>query len=313
METFVRFITKFSEKIKLFFALKYLTMNWYSKYISVYEKPLDDVPLNIIQEVKEKLKSKKSLNPLVSVIAIAHNEETRLLSCLWSLCDNKCDLPIEIIVVNNNSTDNTTALLDKLGVTWLNEEKKGPGHARQCGLNNAKGKYHICIDSDTIYPPHYIETMVKSLQRPNVSCVFSLWSFIPDEKHSKIGLFFYELLRDIYLRIQFIKRPELCVRGMVFAFNTEMAREFGFRTDIIRGEDGSLAYALKDKGKLIFICSKKARAITGYGTLNTDGSLFNSFIKRFLKAIKQGISILFKKSDYKDEDSNLINQNKNAK
>ena len=155
--------------------------------------------------------------------------------------------------------------------------------------------------------------MVEQLQKPNVSCVFSLWSFIPDKHHSKIGLFFYELLRDLYLKIQYINRPELCVRGMVFAFNTDMAREYGFRTDIIRGEDGSLAYALKEKGKLVFLYNRKARAITGLGTLNTDGSLFNSFIKRVSKAIKQGTSILFKKNNYKDEDSNLINQNKNAK
>lgn len=281
-------------------------MSWYSKYTAFFEKPFNHVPQNIIQEVRDKLKAKESDKPLVSVIAIAHNEEDRLLSCLWSLCDNKCGFPIEIIVVNNNSTDNTTIVLDSLGVKWLNETKKGPGHARQCGLSHAKGKYHLCIDSDTIYPPFYIETMVKELQRPNVACVFSLWSFIPDKNHSKIGLFFYELLRDIYLRIQYINRPELCVRGMVFGFNTEMAREYGFRTDIIRGEDGSLAYALKQKGKLLFLYNRKARPITSYGTLNNDGSLFSSFIKRTSKAIVQITKLFYRKNDYKDEDSNLI-------
>lgn len=281
-------------------------MSWYSKYTSVYEKPFEEVPLEIIREVKNKLETKQSEKPIVSVVAIAHNEATRILSCLWSLSDNQCNLPIEIIVVDNHSTDHTSDVLNQLGVKCINEPRKGAGYARQCGLDQAKGKYHICIDSDTIYPPHYIETMVQSLEKQDVACVFSLWSFIPDKQHSKIGLFFYELLRDIYLRIQFINRPELCVRGMVFAFKTDMAREYGFRTDIIRGEDGSLAYALKEKGKLIFLYNRKARAITGHGTLNNDGSLFQSFLKRVSKAIKQGFSILFGKANYKDEDSNLI-------
>ncbi|MDD3052059.1 MAG: glycosyltransferase, partial [Candidatus Cloacimonetes bacterium] len=78
---------------------------------------------------------KQSKEPLISVIAIAHNEEKRILSCLWSLADNSCTDPIEIIVVNNNSTDRTTEVLDAVGIPWLDEKKKGPGFARQCGLD----------------------------------------------------------------------------------------------------------------------------------------------------------------------------------
>jgi len=283
-------------------------MNWHSKYLSIFEKPLDEIPEVTIKDLRNKLKLKEQDNPLVSVVAIAHNEEKRILNCLWSLSENICDFPIEIIVVNNNSTDRTTEVLNLSGVKWFDEPKKGPGYARQCGLNHAKGEYHICIDADTLYPPHYIQTLVDQLRKPGVSCVFSLWSFMPDEQHSRIGLFFYELLRDIYLKFQSIKRPELCVRGMVFGFNTEMGRKIGFRTDIIRGEDGSLALALKKYGRLVFVTSRKARALTSNGTLNADGSFLKSFFKRLIKAVKS-LKSIFKKasvSDYKDEDSNLI-------
>jgi Glycosyltransferases involved in cell wall biogenesis len=283
-------------------------MTWYKKYLSIFEKSLEEIPENTIKEIQHKLVLQKQDNPLVSVVAIAHNEEKRILSCLWSLSENVCDFPIEIIVINNNSTDRTTEVLNLSGVKWFDEPKKGPGHARQCGLNNAKGKYYICTDADTLYPPHYIQTMVDKLRKPEVACVFSLWSFMSDKNHSKFGLFFYELLRDIYLLLQSIKRPELCVRGMVFGFNTEMGRKIGFRKDIIRGEDGSLALALKQYGKLLFITNRKARALTSNGTLNADGSFFKSFFNRLIKAIKS-LKAIFKKastSDYKDEDSNLI-------
>jgi len=281
-------------------------MPWYKKYLSIFEKSLEEISENTIKEIQQKLLLQKQDNPLVSVVAIAHNEEKRILSCLWSLSENNCDFPIEIIVVNNNSTDRTTEVLDLCGVKWFDEPKKGPGHARQCGLDNAKGKYYICIDADTLYPPHYIQTMVDKLRKPEVACVFSLWSFMSDKNHSKFGLFFYELLRDIYLLLQSIKRPELCVRGMVLGFNTEMGRKIGFRTDIIRGEDGSLAYALKEYGKLVFITNRKARALTGNSTLNADGSFFKSFLKRLIKALNNATNLFFAKSNYKDEDSNLI-------
>lgn len=281
-------------------------MKWYKQYLSVFEKPVKEVSNKIISLIQNNIKAKQSETPLASVILIAHNEGKRLVSCLWSLSENKCDFPIEIICINNNSTDDTEEVLKLLGVTYFNEVKKGPGYARQCGLEHAKGKYYLCIDADTLYPPYYIATMIKALQKEGVACAYGLWSFMPDSTHSRLGLLLYESLRDLHLKIQNFKRPELCVRGMVFAFNTEYARKVGFRTDIIRGEDGSLALGLKKYGKLKFITSKKARAMTSNGTLNADGSLFNSFKIRLIKAIKGLRGLFTDKTYYKDEDGNLI-------
>jgi len=141
---------------------------------------------------------------------------------------------------------------------------------------------------------------------PKVACTFSLWSFMVDERHSRFGLWCYEGLRDIYLRLQAIQRPELCVRGMAFSFNTEIGRRFGFRTDIIRGEDGSLALAMKPYGKIVFITSRKARVLTSNGTLNSEGSLIDNIRIRVIKALKEITGLFIKKTAYKDKDSNLI-------
>ncbi len=281
-------------------------MKWYTRYLAIFEKPFDQIPVDTVSEIKTRLAFAQSDTPLVSVVLIAYNEANRISSCLWSLAENKFDFPVEIFVVNNNSTDNTEEVLKTLGVPYYNETKKGPGHARQRGLDEARGKYHLCIDADTMYPPLYIQTHVKELMKPGTMCTYGLWSFIPDENHSRLGLWFYESLRDIHLRIQSIKRPELCVRGMVFSFITEYGRKIGFRTDIRRGEDGSLALALKPYGKLKFITSRKARVMTGNGTLNADGSLVNSFKIRIAKAFKSFTGLFSGKKEYKDEDSNLL-------
>lgn len=281
-------------------------MKWQDKYLQVYEKHINEVPPTAVEEVRGKLAALQSDAPLVTVALIAHNEATHLLACLWSLCDNKCDFPIEIITVNNHSTDSTEEVLKLLGASYYNEQKKGPGHARQCGLCRARGKYHLCIDSDTLYPPHYIETHVKALMKPGVVATFGLWSFMVDDRHSRAGLWLYESLRDVHLRIQAIRRPELCVRGMAFSFHTETARKFGFRTDIIRGEDGSLALAMKPYGKLTFITNHKARVLTGNSTLNADGSLLNSFKIRIRKALKGFAGLFTKKEKYEDDETNLI-------
>lgn len=281
-------------------------MKWYDKYMKIYGKPIYEVPAYITEEVRVKLAALQSDEPLVTIALIAHNEATHLPACLWSLCENKYDFPVEIITVNNHSMDATEEVLELLGARYYNELKKGPGYARQCGLDHARGKYHVCIDADTLYPPRYIMTHVRELMKPGVVATFGLWSFMADDKHSRAGLWLYESLRDIHLRIQALRRPELCVRGMAFSFETEPARKFGFRTDIIRGEDGSLALAMKPCGKLKFITSRKARVLTGNSTLDADGSLMNSFKIRIMKALKGFTGLFTRKEKYEDEDSNLI-------
>lgn len=246
-------------------------MKWYTKYLQVYEKPFVDAPQSVIDEVRNKLAKLQSNQPVVTVSLIGYNEEKRLLACLWSLSEMICKYPVEIIGVDNESTDRTAEIYQATGIPYYTENQHSCGFARLCGLNNAKGKYHINIDSDTLYPPHYVETMIKVLEKPGVVAVSSLWSYIPDKNHSWIGLKFYEFARDVHLYLQSFKRPELSVRGLVFAYRTDYARQVGIRTDIRRGEDGSLALGLKKYGKIVFVRKRKARAVTGYGTISAVG------------------------------------------
>ncbi|WP_321437522.1 glycosyltransferase family 2 protein [uncultured Bacteroides sp.] len=281
-------------------------MNWYTKYLSVYEKPFSKAPKEAILEVSEKLKKLECKNPIVSVVVIAHNEEKRLLSCLWSLSETTCKYPLEIIGVDNNSTDQTAEVFESVGLKYYTELQKSCGYARRCGLEHANGKYYICIDSDTMYPPKYIETLVDELMKPGIVAVSSLWSYIPDKDHPWWGLKIYEFLRDTHLFIQSFKRPEYSVRGLVFAYEIEYGRKVGYRVDIKRGEDGSMAFGLKKYGKIVFVRTRRARAVTGYGTVGSDGSLFNSLKVRLIKYLKGYSKYFTSVKEIKDEDSNLI-------
>lgn len=279
--------------------------NWYDKYLSIYGKSPNEISESILDEIKGKLAAKQCTAPLVSVVVIAYNEERRLPACLWSLSELQTEYPIEILGVNNNSKDRTEDVYQRLDLPYYNETKQSPGFARQCGLDHAKGKYHFCIDADTFYPSRYVDLMMTKLTKSNVSCVSSFWSFFPDENHSRFGLFMFELVRDMFLFVQHFKRPELCVRGMVFAFNAEYAKQVKIRTDIRRGEDGSLALSLKPFGKIAFLYHRKARPVTGYGTIGSQ-SLWQSFVQH-VKIQGKGLSrIFFKKDHYEDSEENLV-------
>ena len=281
-------------------------MKWYNKYLSVYNTSLSSTYDEIINNVRNNLINLQSKNPLVTVSVIAYNEEKHLLGCLWSLSEMKCKYPIEIIGVNNDSKDKTEDIFKAVGLPYYNEYQHSCGYARKCGLEHAKGKFHINIDADTLYPPKYVEIMVESLIKPGVVAACSLWSYIPDKDHSWIGLKLYEFTRDCYLFLQSFKRPELSVRGLVFGYHTEYAKEVGIRVDIKRGEDGSLALGLKKYGKITFVRKSAARAVTGYGTVGIDGSLYNSFKVRAIKYIKNISNLFSRQETYTDDNSNLI-------
>ena len=156
-------VIRIHNKIKL--------MDWYEKYLSIYEKPFSEVPQEIIDKTHDQLIALQSNDPMISIIIVAYNEEKHLQACLWSLSEIKCKYPVEFIGVDNESKDRTAEIYQKSGIPYYTEHQHTCGYARQCGLNQAKGKYTMCIDSDTIYPPYYFEIMVEQLMKPGISAV----------------------------------------------------------------------------------------------------------------------------------------------
>lgn len=280
--------------------------NWYDKYLSIYGKPFSEVPQDIIDGTRERLTAMQSDKPLASIVVIAYNEETHLQACLWAISEIQCKYPVEIIGVDNDSKDRTAEIFEKSGIPYYTEYQHSCGYARRCGLQHSKGKFYFDVDGDTLYPPQYYEIMLNHLLKPGVSCVSATWSYFPDANHSKFELRMFEMCRDLFLWIQHFKRPELSVRGLVFAYNADYGRQEEYRVDIIRGEDGSMALALKKYGKIVFVRDRRCRAITGYGTIGNQ-SMWQSFVQH-VKIQSKGISrIFFTKDHYEDCDDNLVN------
>ena len=209
--------------------------NWYDKYMSIYGKPFSEVPQYIVDETRERLAALQSPEPLASIVVIGYNEEKHLQACLWAISEIRCKYPVEIIGVDNDSKDRTAEIYEKSGIPYYTEYQHSCGYARRCGLQHAKGRFYFDVDSDTLYPPQYYEIMLDHLLKPGVSCVSATWSYFPDENHSKLSLRLFEMARDLFLWIQHFKRPELSVRGLVFAYNADYGRQEPYRVDIIRG------------------------------------------------------------------------------
>lgn len=103
-----------------------------------------------------KLKTNK---PIISVVIPAYNEAEFLPRCLESLAKQAGAPNFEVIVVNNNSTDNSAELAKKYGAIVINEPIQGVVAARQAGYMVAKGKILVSTDADSFYKSDWLKNI----------------------------------------------------------------------------------------------------------------------------------------------------------
>jgi glycosyltransferase involved in cell wall biosynthesis len=94
-----------------------------------------------------------------SVVVPAYNEAAYLGRALDSLQRQDYDGEYEIIVVDNNSTDDTAAIAARPGVRVVSEPQQGVCAARQRGADCARGEIIISTDADTTQPRHWLRTI----------------------------------------------------------------------------------------------------------------------------------------------------------
>ena len=114
--------------------------------------------LNICLEEKliNNIKFNKSKNPIVTVIVLIYNSETYIKKIMRSI-QNQSMLDIEIILVNNASTDNTLKIIEELQkeeprIELINNEKNmGILYSKFIGILNTKGKYILPLVHDDFF------------------------------------------------------------------------------------------------------------------------------------------------------------------
>lgn len=106
--------------------------------------------------------------PLISVIIPAYNAEDYIASCLSSVLSQTLS-DIELIVVDDGSTDRTAAVVEESAqhderVRLIRQENQFAGVARNTGMKAAAGKYLYFLDADDWIEPNALEVMYSSAE-----------------------------------------------------------------------------------------------------------------------------------------------------
>jgi glycosyltransferase involved in cell wall biosynthesis len=119
----------------------------------------------------------------VSAIIIVYNDEKRIGLAVQSAL-NQTYKNLEIIVVDDGSTDSSymvTKRFEEDGVTVLSKENGGAASARNLGVYQSSGRYIAFLDSDDIWLPNKIETMIEAVRGVSDPVVaYSSYFFVND-------------------------------------------------------------------------------------------------------------------------------------
>ena len=143
------------------------------------------------------------MNPDVSVVITTYNRSNYLIKSLESVI-NKTYKNIEILVIDDGSTDNTSEIMeniqkkfcDTVEIKYIRLEKnQGVSKARNVGILNAKGKYIKFLDDDDILYPWAIEKLYMFAEEKELDLVYS-------------NLFIYKSSEGILKYIRFSSPPQ---------------------------------------------------------------------------------------------------------
>ncbi|HOK66546.1 MAG TPA: glycosyltransferase [Anaerohalosphaeraceae bacterium] len=191
--------------------------------------------------------------PRVSVIIPTYNRKALLQEAIGSVC-RQTFRDFEILVIDDGSTDGTAQAVssikdERLRYFW--KENGGVSSARNLGLRKAGGRYITFLDSDDLYVPDYLQTMVSSLEKvPEYGVAYaSVTMEHPDGSRQ-------ERMNDKYACTGWIVRSLFC-RFFVYCQASLIRRElldgFFFDETLELAEDQDFFLRLSTRTPFLFV------------------------------------------------------------
>lgn len=231
--------------------------------------------------------------PTISLILPAYNEEKTIAKSIEQGLNQDYKGNIEIIVIDDGSTDRTYEVAEKYADEYTNvkviqhRENRGKSHALNTGFAEAKGEISIFSDTDSVLAPDAVSKMVPHFKDPKVGMVAGM-IVIENEKNLLTRLQQIEyLFSQLILRFcQSSHKNVLICPGAATAVRTHIAQKIPL-TDRTVAEDADFTFSVwKDGWKI----SQEPEAISYTEAPENLKDFFNQR-KRWLYGSLQTITI----------------------
>ena len=190
--------------------------------------------------------------PIVSVIVPAYNEEKAIGNTVEALLKlsyvNK-----EIIVVDDGSTDETLATVEKYAkndfIRVVSKPNGGKWDALNAGVKVANGEFIVCIDADTLLDPDAIQHLITHFSDPDVAAVAG--NVKVGNRHgllTKLQALEYVVGINLYRRSEAYLQNVTVVPGPIGAFRASVLKEVGLFEGDTFAEDADITFKILKAG-----------------------------------------------------------------
>jgi len=209
---------------------------------------------------------------LISIVIPAYNEDKNIKRCLDSIKNQDYQGQKEIIVVDNNSSDNTAQIAKENGAIVIFEEKAGVIFAREAGTRAAQGEIIVQTDADSFFEKNWLNRIINTfIKHPEAVGVIGSFKFFDGPWWGKAfsGLLFG--ITNIFYKIS---GRMIYIPGANTAFKKRAWH--GYDTTLDQGGDEvALLKSLKKEGKIIFL---RDNAVLTSARRLEKGLLYNIFV-----------------------------------
>lgn len=212
----------------------------------------------------------------LSFVIPALNEERHIGACLRSIRELEPSPQVEtveILVVDNDSTDRTAAIAAGFGCTVLRVGPGRPGIARNAGADRARGDMLAFVDSDCELSREWLARLANHFHNHEVCAVGGALAK-PGESATWVERSWYALAHTRSLAVEEVRwlpSFNLMVRRSAFE------AVHGFDDTLVTGEDVDLGYRLSKSGKLLLDSTVDSRHL---GESRSLGELFRREVWR---------------------------------
>lgn len=247
---------------------------------------------------------------MVSIAICTYNNARRLEAVLESLRGLRCPpaLEYEILVVDNNSGDETKAVVDRCQAIWgqrlryIFEGTQGLSHARNRALKEAAGDIVSYIDDDVKVDPGWLSAVAAAFEEYSAAVVGGRSYLIyPSQRPAWLPEEYESLLSKLDYGDQVIVGLDKDLFGLNFSVRKELAVQLGgFDTSLGRcrhslgsGEESDLLHRIRETGGLAVY---EPRAIVGH-VVSAERVTVRWFVKRLFAAGRDGVAMAAKNGD----------------
>ncbi len=210
---------------------------------------------SLLLDRRPEIRTSEEALPGITILVAAYNEEACIASTIDSIARQEYPGPMQVIVINDGSTDTTAAALAALQYPWLQvinlQRNGGKSHALNVGLARARFRLTLTIDGDSYLYRNALRNLVgRYLSDPPDTRAVAGAVLVRNSRENLVTAaqewdYFHGIAA--IKRLQSLYQGTLVAQGAFSIYDTDTIRELGGWPHTV-GEDIVLTWSLLDRG-----------------------------------------------------------------